>query len=190
MGYKGYSITYSIKWQSKKSAYLYQRFFRAIYGYVQVVSKSNGRRYVYNRQGVLTNYPFIKAGRTTVIVPDVAFQPIITFLKTGKNPAHQFSFVSNWTEIVKYSIEETVVDADAAGHAVLSAINRVHVHLVGGDSPAQKLLQSLDVLDPEQIYALYYSLKNIIDSGWFPALQTVDPQIYERVQALLNALRF
>jgi len=188
MGYRGYVVKYHIKWEGKRSAYFYQRFFRAIYGYTQVVVKSNGRRYVYYRRGVLTDYPYIKAGKTTVIVPDTAFQPLLRFLKTGKNPAHSFSYVSNWAETVRYAIEETTVDDRSAGEAVLSALHRVRVQLATGSPPALTLIDNFETLEPDQLYALYYSIKGIVGSEWFTALQSVDNQLYERIRKFLKEI--
>lgn len=188
MAYHGYVVTYSIRWQGKKSSYIYQRFFRAIYGYKQVVSKANGRRYVYHRPGVLSNCPFIKAGKTTVIIPDTALQPLLNFLKTGKNPAHRFSFVSSWSEIIKYSIAETYVEPETAADAVYNALERIRVQLIGGSTSAKDLLDRVDALAPDALYSLYYAIKCVIGSSWFSAFQEKYPNIAARVQRLQSLI--
>ncbi|MDN5358360.1 MAG: hypothetical protein PWP76_203 [Candidatus Diapherotrites archaeon] len=184
MPYHGYRVMYSIKWSGKKSAYIYQRFFRAIYGYTQVVVKGNGRRYVYYREGVLTKYPFIKEGKNMVVVPDNALQPLLNFLKTGQNPAHRFSFSANWPELVKYSMEETSVDDHPASMAVLEALGRIKVSLVGGPVSARDLLQRVDMLQPDELYALYYAVTPILQSNWVRALASTEPQLFERLRLL------
>jgi len=76
--------------------YSYQRFFRALYGYTQVVKKSNGKTYIYRRPGVLTYYPYIHGAKNTIIIPPEALPPVINFFKTGKNPCHEFEDLSSW----------------------------------------------------------------------------------------------
>ena len=186
MAYHGYVVTYSIKWAGKKSSYVYQRFFRAIYGYTQVVSKANGKKYAYYRRGVLSNYPYVKLGRTTVVIPDNALQDIMAFLKSSRNPAHRFTFTGNWSDLLRYTISETYLDPAEAGFAVLTAIQRIHVNLVGGNVPANDLLQRIDQLSPDEVYSLYYAICPTISSNWFPALADTDPELFDRIQRLRN----
>jgi len=169
MSYPAYHVTYVVRWPGKKSSYIYQRFYRALYGYTQVVSKANGRHYVYHRDGVLSKYPYIKASRNSVVIPDTALQPLLNFLKTGQNPAHKFTNVSNWTDLVKYSVQETAVDESAAATAVYESISRTFVRTITGQRPALALLGDLDILSPDEIYSLYYAISQIYRSKWYSA---------------------
>ena len=171
MAYPAYRVEYLLRWQGKKSAYVYQRFYRALYGYTQVVAKSSGKRYVYHRDGVLSRHPFIKDSRNSVIIPDSALQPLISFLKTGQNPAHRFVDISSWTDLVKYSVQETAVQDVDAANAVFSAISRVYVRTITGARPALALLDSLDTLSPDEIYSLYYAIAPIYRSRWYSAFR-------------------
>ena len=173
MTYPAYRVEYLLRWQGKKSSYVYQRFYRALYGYTQVVSKASGKRYTYHRDGVLTRHPFIKDSRNSVIIPDSALQPLLNFLKTGQNPAHRFSNISNWTDLVKYSVQETAVSETDAASAVFSAISRLYVKSLSGDRPAMALLDSMDILPPDEIYGLYYAFVPIYRSKWYSALRTM-----------------
>jgi len=186
MAYPGYLVEYILRWPGRKSAYPYQRFYRALYGYTQVVSKSTGKHYVYHREGVLTKYPFIKASRNAVIIPDNALQPLLAFLKTGKNPAHRFEDVSNWTDLVKYSVQETTVRPEDAAAAVFSAISRIFVKTITGQRPALALLNDLDVLSPDEIYSLYYAISQVYRSKWYSAFSTVPD--YADIAARVDAL--
>jgi len=184
----GYRVKYALKWNGPKSAYAYQRFFRALYGYTQVVSKGNGRRYVYHRDGVLTRYPFYREGKNVVIIPDNALQPLLSFLRTGKNPAHEFQFTGQWAELVKYSIEEAFPDAQTAGAAVLDALTRIRVKVLGGSNAAVDMLQNVHMLTPEEAYLLYYAIQPTVSSNWFNTLSSLAPEIYSKVHELLSLL--
>ena len=83
----------------KHSSYTYQKLFRALYGYTQNVSKSNGKTYIYHRDGVLSKYPVIRPGKNSVIIPQIAFQPLLNFLKTGKNPSHVWDEKGDWKAV-------------------------------------------------------------------------------------------
>ncbi len=120
---RGYRIRYHIWWDGPRTSYNYQRFFRAIYGYTQVVVKSNGKSYIYHRPGVLTPYPYIREARKVVIVPDMAAQALIDFFKTGKNPAHNFQDLKDWN--VSYTIEEAKVSERDALTSIIEALMRL-----------------------------------------------------------------
>jgi len=164
MTYPAYRVEYLLRWPGKKSS---------LYGYTQVVSKSSGKRYVYHRDGVLSRHPFIKDSRNSVIIPDSALQPLISFLKTGQNPAHRFTDVANWTDIVKYTVQETAVSDEDAANAVYSAISRLFVRTLTGSRPAISLLDSVDVLSPDEVYSLYYAIAPIYRSRWYSAFRSI-----------------
>lgn len=65
MSVRGYFIQYRfiLPDSIKHSSYTYQKLFRAIYGYTQAVHKGSGKNYQYHRQGILSNYPFIRPGK-------------------------------------------------------------------------------------------------------------------------------
>ncbi len=103
-------VRYKIKVldEVKHSSYLYQKLFRAIYGYTQVVCKQTGKKYIYHRPGVLSKFAFIKEGKNEIIVTKEGFSYLINFFKTGKNPAHNWQSKGNWT--ASYSVVDITVD--------------------------------------------------------------------------------
>ncbi|NPA86522.1 MAG: hypothetical protein GXO00_00750 [Candidatus Diapherotrites archaeon] len=173
---KGYLIRYRYKGSRPSSSYSYQRFFRALYGYTQVVTKSNGRTYVYYREGVLTLYPYIREGRNTVIIPPSALTDVIDFFKTGRNPAHSFEDLSNWD--VSYYVEEVNVDPGSALKAIYSALNRILVRVPEGFVPLRELV-SKPVLSPDELAALRQKARKIVETEWFRLLKDEDPLLQE-----------
>lgn len=113
MGLKGYFIQYKflIPEGVKHSSYTYQKLFRAIYGYTQNVTKSNGKTYKYHRKGILSGVPYIRPGKNCVIIPTGIFSSLIEFFKTGKNPSHKWTIKGNW-RAVYYMNEKDVSLAD------------------------------------------------------------------------------
>ncbi|GAG48539.1 unnamed protein product, partial [marine sediment metagenome] len=89
------------------SSYSYQKLFRALYGYTQAVNKSSGKNYKYHRQGVLSSYPYLRAGKNCVIIAPDAFQNLISFFKTGRNPAHKWEVKGNWKAV--YYMDEKAI---------------------------------------------------------------------------------
>ena len=67
------------------SSYTYQKLFRALYGYTQAVYKSSGKTYKYHRKGVLSDVPFLRPTKNTVIIPVSALQKLLNFFNTGEN---------------------------------------------------------------------------------------------------------
>lgn len=113
MGLKGYFIQYKflIPENIKHSSYTYQKLFRALYGYTQNVTKSNGKTYKYHRKGILSGVPYIRPGKNCVIIPPAVFSSLIDFFKTGKNPSHKWAAKGNW-RAVYYMNEKDVPLAD------------------------------------------------------------------------------
>jgi len=114
MGVKGYFIQYKfvIPEEIKHSSYTYQKLFRALYGYTQNVTKSNGKTYKYHRKGILSGSPYIRPGKNCVIIPPNLFSSLIEFFKTGRNPSHKWVVKGNW-RAVYYMNEKDVPLADA-----------------------------------------------------------------------------
>ena len=158
---RGYHVRYTFRTSRPHSSYEYQRFFRAIFGYTQVVVKKNGRRYVYFREGVLTRYPYIRKGRSTVVIPEEALSPLITFFKTGKNPAHSFSYLGDWK--VTYFMQEVNVPPEDASLAVISALERI---LVAG-TPLYTILQEVDAQRNDVLAEAYAAGSTLFRTGWF-----------------------
>ena len=94
----------------KHSTYTYQKLFRAIYGYTQNVTKSNGKVYHYHRKGVLSDTPYLRPGKNAVIIHPSAFPKIKQFFATGQNPSHAWRSKGDW-KAVYYMDEKEVEDA-------------------------------------------------------------------------------
>ncbi len=111
---KGFFIQYKfiLPESIKHSSYTYQKLFRALYGYTQNVTKSNGKTYSYHRKGVLSSHPHIRPGKNCVIIPTNAFNNLTTFFKTGKNPTHFWKMKGDW-KAVFYMDEKKVSDKEA-----------------------------------------------------------------------------
>ena len=135
MGVKGYFIQYKfiLPEHTKHSSYTYQKLFRAIYGYTQAVFKSNGKTYQYHREGVLSKFPFIRAGKSCVIIPPDAFQELTEFFKTGKNPTHKWQTKGDWKAV--YYLNEKDVSEKEAVSALESLLDRTKV--LAGNNPSQ-----------------------------------------------------
>lgn len=107
----------------KHSSYTYQKLFRAIYGYTQNVSKSNGKTYRYHRPGVLSTLPHTKPGKNAVLVPPSALAALADFFKTGKNPSHDWHVKGDWKAV--YYTDQKVVSPAEATKALEAAAQRV-----------------------------------------------------------------
>lgn len=171
----GYLVRYRFK---ARFGYSYQRFFRALYGYTQVVKKSNGKTYIYRRKGVLTNYPYIHNSKNTVIIPPEALSPLVTFFKTGKNPCHEFEDLSSWN--VSYYIEQVNVDINDVLRAVIDALKRIRLSSLTLYDAA-----SLPTLSPDDYISLL-SYKDFFSVSWVKELRH-DPYIYKLYQHLSRA---
>lgn len=127
MGVKGYFIQYKfiIPENMKHSSYTYQKLFRALYGYTQAVFKSNGKTYHYHRQGVLSLTPYLRPGKNCVIIPPADFQRLLDFLKTGRNPAHNWRGKGDWKAV--YYMNEKTVEEKSAVSALESMLGRYYV---------------------------------------------------------------
>lgn len=164
---KGFRVRYKFKGEEPSSKYSYQRFFRALYGYTQVVKKSNGKTYVYYREGVLTRYPYIRESKNTVIVPINALEPLVSFFREGKNPAHVFSYLNDWD--VSYYVEQIDVLAQPAIDALESAIDRIYARTENGYIQLRQLIESDDV-SVHTLYLIKEYADKIVESNWFKEL--------------------
>ena len=127
MSAKGYFIQYKfiIPENMSHSNYTYQKLFRAIYGYTQRVTKSNGKTYAYHRQGVLSQIPFIKQGKNCVIIPVEAFANLKNFFLTGNNPTHKWQVKGDWKAV--YYLNEKEVDDSFVVNALEVLLDRTFV---------------------------------------------------------------
>ncbi len=96
------------------SSYTYQKLFRALYGYTQNVSKSNGKSYKYHRKGILSPIPYLRPGKNCVVIPQGMLSPLIDFFKTGKNPSHKWVGKGDW-KAVYYMNEKDVSPEEVVG---------------------------------------------------------------------------
>ncbi len=175
---KGYLIRYKYQGERPSPKYEYQRFFRALYGYTQVVKKSNGKMYVYYREGVLTLYPYIKQGRNSVIIPDNALKPLVDFFKEGKNPAHEFQDIKDWK--VTYYVEETDVSENMAHKAIEDALKRIFIRTDTGLRSIKEVIDSLYV-SLDELAEIKLKTRHIIQSNWFSSLKEKFKKLLELI---------
>ena len=161
---EGYFIQYKfvVPDSMKLSSYTYQKIFRAIYGYTQNVKKSNGKRYHYYRQGLLTDVPYIRPGKNCVIVPKEALNRLVEFFKTGKNPTHKWSTKGEWKAV--YYIDDKKIEEAAAAKAFEALLSRISIseeHI-----PISKILEeNIDVSNFRR--ELLEECKKITQWSWY-----------------------
>ncbi|MBS8122187.1 hypothetical protein [Candidatus Vampirococcus lugosii] len=93
------------------SSYIYQKVFRSIYGYSQNVTKKNNKIYTYLRKGIISEIPYIKPGKNTVILPLNNKDLLLDYFKTGINPTHNWKIRGDWK--VDYNIDTIEVDSES-----------------------------------------------------------------------------
>ena len=169
---KGYFVQYKfiLPKEIRHSSYTYQKLFRAIYGYTQNVSKGGGKSYKYYRKGVLSNIPYIRPGKNSVIIPPSAFNQLSTFLKTGKNPTHHWKEKGDW-KAVYYMDEKQVSEAEVIS-ALESLLSRLY--LLSGEGEVKVvdhvnyLLENSKAHDGAALVAATVkSAEPLINSEWF-----------------------
>ena len=145
---KGYFIQYKfiIPDSVKHSSYTYQKLFRALYGYSQIVSKSNGKTYNYHRAGVLSRTPYIRPGKNCVVIPQHSFQDLINFFKTGKNPGHYWQVKGDWKAV--YYMDEKELEHDKITEAMESLLDRSYV--LSTDKTHSKLVEEMEAISSSQ----------------------------------------
>jgi len=176
---KGYFVQYKfiLPKDIKHSSYTYQKLFRAIYGYSQQVSKSNGKTYVYHRPGILSNTPFIKHGKNCVVIPQEKFSELISFFKTGKNPSHAWTLKGDWKAV--YYLNEKEIEESDVKSSLETLLDRTYIvnpskehgALLSEMERAKKHLTEKKNIDQAFSQTLLNESKKIIDTSWFKEVQ-------------------
>ncbi len=168
---KGFFIQYKfiLPENTKHSAYAYQKLFRALYGYTQNVTKSNGKTHRYFREGVLTNTPYIRPGKNCVIIPKEDLNSLINYFKTGKNPTHFWNKKGDWKAV--YYMEEKNLSDEQAILALENLLDRKQGIAENLDSnlftELENLANSTGKKDSNYIKVLLEEAKKIINLPWF-----------------------
>lgn len=178
----------------KHSSYTYQKLFRALYGYTQNVSKSNGKSYRYHRPGVLSSGPYIRPGKNCVIVPQNQLSPLFEFFKTGRNPTHKWTGKGDW-KAVYYMNEKEVLVSDLV-KPLESFIDRAFVSLPGEEKRRlEDELASLAGNQPSASKAndsyrkaLAAQVQRIVGNEWF-ALCSAKSERLKNFASLASAVR-
>lgn len=189
---KGYFVQYKfiIPETTKHSSYTYQKLFRALYGYTQNVTKSNGKTYHYHRKGILSETPYIRPGKNCVIIPQKSFTSLDTFFKTGKNPTHYWKVKGNWKAV--YYLDEKNLDEVQAIQAIKEQIERTFQESTE-DVPVPDLVvlaeksKSGAEPSPEKTKLAITEAEKVINSPWFKDVYTKDVQLkkfYDAYRAL------
>jgi len=158
------------------SSYSYQKLFRALYGYTQAVYKSNGKNYKYHRKGVLSDYPFLRAGKNCVIISKDAFQDLIAFFKTGKNPTHNWVTKGNWKAV--YYMDEKAIPEKRAITAMEKLIDRTETAKGAYITDELKRIGA-GSLNKEYEQLILGKAKEITKHPWFSACVELSPQLKE-----------
>ena len=178
---KSYFIQYHFIIPStiKYSSYTYQKLFRAIYGYTQAVYKSSGKNYHYHRPGILSNYPYLRPGKNCVIIPQVAFQSLQEFFKTGHNPTHNWGTKGDWK--CTYFLNEKDVPEKDILIALENLLARKYVE--GNEGPAKLAYELQRVADKgaDDNYKalLLKEAQRILDLEWFKQTYQLSPQLLD-----------
>lgn len=176
VGVKGYFIQYKfiIPDNIKHSSYSYQKLFRALYGYTQMVGKSSGKKYNYFRKGVLSEVPIIRPRKNCVVIPPEHFQRLIEFFKTGKNPAHSWKGKGDW-KAVYYMDEKDVKDEEIV--VAMEEIIDKNFIFQGTKEPisifsALKKFSQAGLSERDKPYAslIVQKAKNLVNSDWFKSV--------------------
>ena len=75
---KAVLIAFSVKSQKFESNNERNKFFRALYGWKQVVPKED-KEYVYQREGLLDQMPHKRVDQSSFIIPENSFDKIFEF---------------------------------------------------------------------------------------------------------------
>lgn len=154
----------------KHSSYLYQKIFRSIYGYHQNVTKKNNKVYKYFREGVLSNIPYIRPGKNSVILPINYEHKLINFFQTGENPTHKWRTKGNWK--VDYNIKDIEIDVKSIADSLENYINNYKIINVDNTKLSNIYEELSNIVDNninniKYKLFIYKKLKNIVKSQWF-----------------------
>lgn len=177
---KGYSIQYRFMLPSeiKHSSYTYQKLFRALYGYTQQVHKSNGKIYKYHRAGILSNMPYYRSAKNTVVIHPFFFQTIIEFFKTGKNPTHLWRQKGEWKAV--YYMNEIQVNDNQAIGALEKVLDR-KTTIINGISIGikEEIRKAVESNDLEAQKTLFQVFRDIVNLDWFQQTYSTSPKLSE-----------
>ncbi len=190
---KAYMVKYKVKMNAdyNHSDYNYQKIFRAIYGYTQNVTKSNGKIYIYHRPGILSKTTYIKKGKNEVIVPKDSLTNLLDFFKTGENPTHKWYEKGNW------SATYTLYDIDVSEQQAKKAIDRVitNTFIVDDDGNTKRILNLLeDNLNENKIISiplkntLFLEIKKIFSLEWYNEINE-KTQIMQKLDSLTKEFK-
>lgn len=182
MTVKSYFVQYRfiLPDSTKHSSYTYQKLFRGIYGYTQAVYKGSGKTYHYHREGILSNYPYIRPGKNCVIIPTAAFQTLQEFFKTGKNPTHFWQEKGDWK--CTYFLNEKELSEKEVATSIENLLSRKFVEGVEGKVlllNEMKRIVAQSGTDEGYKSALLKEAQNIVDLEWFR-------QTYQQSQGLIE----
>jgi UDP-N-acetylmuramoylalanine-D-glutamate ligase len=170
------------------SSYTYQKLFRALYGYTQAVYKSNGKTYKYHRKGVLSDVPFLRPTKNTVIIPVNALQKLLNFFNTGENPAHRWTRKGEWKAV--YYMNEKKLNEQTAAKALENMLDRIWVDVGDGKRLLLEELRNAANKGLEKAYVqtLLQEGKKIISNEWFPKCYVYSKKLVE-FKKLYDALK-
>ncbi len=179
---KGFFIQYKfiIPETTKHSSYTYQKLFRALYGYTQNVTKSNGKTYHYHRKGILSEIPYIRPGKNCVIIPPKSFGSLDTFFKTGKNPAHYWRSKGNWKAV--FYMDEKDLDENQVIGAIKEQISRSFqegievVPVPNLDGLAEKVSKG-EQASQEKVKLALNEAEKIVSGPWFKDIYAKDKDL-------------
>lgn len=172
---KSYFIQYKfiLPESIKHSTYTYQKLFRAIYGYTQNVTKSNGKTYHYFRKGVLSDTPYYRPGKNTVVIHPDVFPKLKQFFATGQNPSHKWITKGDWKAV--YYMDEKELDESKIVQSLEDLLDRTY--LATSSAPPAKLMDELStILDTRSSSetpsdgrkrAALAEAQNILSHEWF-----------------------
>lgn len=178
----------------KHSSYTYQKLFRALYGYMQNVSKSNGKSYKYHRKGVLSGVPYLRPGKNCVIIPPQVFSPLIEFFKTGKNPTHRWAGKGDWKAV--YYMNEKELPMEKLIVPLEELLDRTFIGASGEtfsllESEMDRVLNSVkNNQTVEEAYkkALLAEAQKITTFEWFALCTAKSPRL-KKFANLTNSLK-
>lgn len=79
---KAILICFSVKSSKFESNYERNKFFRTLYGWKQIITKSEGKKkYTYRREGLLDDIPHKKVDQSSFIVDLSDFERVIDFFE-------------------------------------------------------------------------------------------------------------